>query len=338
MIRDFTKIDRQGDSVEEVLGLLKEEYMKPKMSQEQLEKLRAKMKEADRAEKNERKNIKIIRLAATAAVIAGVFIILPNTSATVANAMENIPIIGQLVKVVTFRDYQYETDRNMANVKVPEIKVPETIAEGQTESAQAQESGKVQGNGQMQDSVQIQDNDVLEKLERTTEEINAEIQEITDKLIEEFEENMKNEQGYQDIYVNSEVLATTDEYFTLKLICYQGAGSGYEWNYFYTIDLTTGERLKLKDVFKEGADYITPISENIKEQMQAQMDADENVIYWLHDDIDEWNFKSITDETSFYLNEDGNLVIGFNEGDVAPMYMGTVEFAIPEEVVQDIRK
>ncbi|MCM1263201.1 MAG: RsiV family protein [Butyrivibrio sp.] len=338
MIRDFTKIDRQGDSVEEVLGLLKEEYMKPKMSQEQLEKLRAKMKEADRAERNERRNIKIIKFAATAAMIAGVFIILPNTSASVANAMEKIPIIGQLVEVVTFRDYQYETDRNMANVKVPEIKAPETIAEGQTESSQAQESGQIQGNGQMQDSVQIQDNDVLEKLERTTEEINAEIQEITDKLIEEFEENMKNEQGYQDIYVNSEVLATTDEYFTLKLICYQGAGSGYEWNYFYTIDLTTGERLKLKDVFKEGADYITPISENIKEQMQAQMDADENVIYWLHDDIDEWNFKSITDETSFYLNADGNLVIGFNEGDVAPMYMGTVEFVIPEEVVKDIRK
>ena len=77
---------------------------------------------------------------------------------------------------------------------------------------------------------------------------------------------------------------------------------------------------------------------NIKEQMQAQMDADENVYYWLNDDIEEWNFKAITDETSFYLNEKDHVVIGFDEGEVAPMYMGTVEFEIPAEVLEGIRK
>ncbi len=72
--------------------------------------------------------------------------------------------------------------------------------------------------------------------------------------------------------------------------------------------------------------------------MQAQMDADETVYYWLHDEIEEWNFKAITDETSFYLNEKGNVVIGFDEGEVAPMYMGSVEFEIPAEAVKDIRQ
>jgi hypothetical protein len=57
-------------------------------------------------------------------------------------------------------------------------------------------------------------------------------------------------------------------------------------NDYYTIDLNTGKRLQLKDVFAEGADYITPISEAIKKQMQAQMDADENVYYWLDDEIE----------------------------------------------------
>ncbi|MEE1342129.1 MAG: RsiV family protein, partial [Lachnospiraceae bacterium] len=133
-------------------------------------------------------------------------------------------------------------------------------------------------------------------------------------------------------------LSTTQDYFTLKLICYQGAGSGYQWNHYYTIDLNTGERLQLKDIFKEGVDYITPISENIKAQMKEQMEKDENVSYWLNDEIEEINFKAITPNTSFYLNEKGNVVIGFDEGEVAPMYMGTVEFEIPNEVVKDIRK
>lgn len=260
--------------------------------------------------KSERSKKIWIRFSATAAAVVGAFLILPNTSVTIANAMEQIPVIGQLVKVVTFRNYECETDRNMADVEVPEIVVEEPA----------------------------KDTQVQETLERSTEEINAEIQKITDEMVELFESNLEDEEGYQDIMVKSEVLATTQDYFTLKLICYQGAGSGAQWNYYYTIDLNTGERLKLKDIFVEGADYITPISENIKEQMQAQMDADEMVYYWLNDEIEEWNFKSITEETSFYLNEKDNVVIGFDEGDVAPMYMGCVEFEIPAEVLADIRK
>ena len=303
--------DEQIVLLEKKLQRFKTEYHQHEMTNEQTKQLYRKIKEAKQMDCKKQKhsgNIKFVA-AAVFAVIC-IFIILPNTSGTIAHAMEQIPVIGELVKVVTFREYEYETDRNMADIEVPEIK-----PEAQT------------GDGALQ-----------ENLDRTAAEINAEIQSITDSLLKEFESNLENEWGYQDIVVKSEILATTPDYFTLKLICYQGAGSGYQWNYFYTIDLNTGERLKLKDIFKEGADYITPISENIKLQMQEQMDTDEQVYYWLNDEIEEWNFKEITDETSFYLNEKGNVVIGFNEGDVAPMYMGTVEFEIPADVLEGIRK
>ncbi len=59
-----------------------------------------------------------------------------------------------------------------------------------------------------------------------------------------------NNEGYQDIMIKHEVINTTDDYFTLKLMCYQAAGSGYEMDYYYTIDLKTGERLALKDLLK----------------------------------------------------------------------------------------
>lgn len=262
------------------------------------------------ANRKQRKKMRMIKLATTAAALIGAFIILPNTSDTMAQAMKQIPVLGQLVEVVTFRDYKYDEERNMADIEVPEIKLEE----------------------------QTTDSELQQKLERTADEINKEIKEITDQLVEQFETHLEDEQGYQDIVVKSEVLATTEDYFTLKLLCYQGAGSGYQCNYYYTIDLNTGERLQLKDIFEEGADYITPISENIKEQMQEQMDADDKVYYWLNDEIEAWNFKAITDETSFYLNEEDNVVIGFDEGEVAPMYMGSVEFEIPAEVLSDIRK
>ncbi|MCI8969267.1 MAG: DUF3298 domain-containing protein [Lachnospiraceae bacterium] len=298
----------KNDLLERELHILRKEYEKHQMTDAQVKQLHRTIKEAGKMKEKRTGGIRFA--VAAAAVVAGLFVILPNTSGTIAHAMEQIPIIGQLVKVVTFRDYEYESDRNMADIEVPEIKPEE----------------------------QLEDSTLQENIDRTTAEINAEIQSITDELIAEFEKNLDEEMGYQDVVVKSEVLATTPEYFTLKLICYQGAGSGYQWNYFYTIDLNTGERLQLKDIFEEGADYITPISENIKVQMQERMDADESVYYWLNDEIEEWNFKAITDETSFYLNERGNVVIGFNEGDVAPMYMGTVEFEIPADVLDGIRK
>lgn len=293
---------------------LKEQYLSREMPDVQFAKLQAAMDKAKAENRRERVRKQIVRYTATAAALVAAFVILPNTSATVAHAMGQIPIIGELVKVVTFRDYRYEDERHRADITVPEL-----VAEPQ-------------------ESQPIQDVQVQENLAKTTEEINAEIKQITDELINHFTKYVNDEMGYQDVLVKSEVLATTEDYFTLKVLCYQGAGSGYQWNYYYTIDLQTGERLQLKDIFVEGADYITPISENIKEQMRAQMAADEMVHYWLEDEIEEWNFKAITEEVSFYLNEEGNVVIGFDEGEVAPMYMGALEFTIPAEALSGIRK
>lgn len=303
---NFSDKDKNNDLVEERLKILKKEYHNHEMPVEEVEKMTKTLKQMTDTTSFKKRGM--IKCATVAAALVAAMIILPNTSSTVAHAMGQIPVLGKLIEVVTFRDYQYESERHTANIEVPEITVDE-----------------------VEESEQV--NDVLNQ---TVKDINTEIQDITNEIVAQFETYLEDEQGYQDVMVKSEILATTDDYFTLKLLCYQGAGSGYQWNYYYTIDLTTGERLKLKDLFVEGADYITPISENIKEQMQAQMDADEMVHYWLHDEIEELNFKSITEDTSFYLNERGNIVIGFNEGDVAPMYMGTVEFEIPSDALKNI--
>lgn len=332
----------------ERLEQVKQQYKQISMSKEQVEQMKKRIEEAkqekQQAERKQqlqqkpagRKKPLALKIGLTAAAAAAAFILLPNISKDAAYAMSRLPIVGGLVEVVTFRDYQYEDERHRADVNVPELVPNQTTAPEQA-SDSGQTDAPVQTDGAGTETAG-NDSAVQENLKKTTEEINAEIRKITDQIITEFEENAKNKEGYQDIMISHEILATSENYFTLKLICYQASGSGAEWDYFYTIDLKTGQRLALSDLFTEGADYITPISDSIKEQMQARMDADENVHYWLNDEIEEWNFKQITDETSFYLNADNNIVISFNEGDVAPMYMGCVEFEIPGEVVEGIRK
>ena len=303
---------------ENKLDRLREEYEKITMPQEQVEKMKERIEKGKREIRQKRRISLVVKGVAAA---AAVFVILPNTSMDVAYAMSSIPVVGKLVEAVTFRDYQYEDERNSADVEVPELVVKEDTEENKNENGT---EGIIERE---------------EQLQKTTEEINREIEEITGKIISEFEENLKYKEGYQSIVVKNEIISTTENYFTLKLICYQGAGSGAEWDYFYTIDLNTGERIALKDLFQDGADYITPISENIKKQMREQMDADENKMYWVDNkDIPEWNFRQITEETSFYINGNNDIVSAFNEGDVAPMYMGCVEFVISNEVLAEIRK
>lgn len=325
------KIVNIENSQEKELELLKEKYLEVEMPQEQFEKLKLAMDKGKKDNRKERQKIVWSRTIRSAAAILLAFIILPNTTVKVAHAMEQIPVLGNLVKLVTWRDYQYEDERHQADVSVAKLDVTELEEAIDTKETESEVSTSF-------DTMAEEESAIQNNLKKTTEGINAEIEEITNSLIDEFETHIQEEMGYQDIVIQSEVLADTEDYFTLKLLCYQGAGSGYQWNYYYTIDLNTGERLQLKDVFVEGADYISVISENIKKQMREQMAADENVYYWLEDEVEEWNFNSITDETLFYMDEKGSVVISFNEGDVAPMYMGVVEFEIEDSVIKDIRK
>lgn len=295
------------------LQRLQQTYESQNMSEMQVKRLQKVIQKAklenDREYYAQRRN-GWIRYASLAAALLTALVILPNTSVAVANAMEKIPGLGQLLKVITFRNYSYESERNNADIVIPEL-VLEHVA----------------------------GNEVLEEsLKQTIGDINVEIEEITGHIVQEFESGLEQTQGYQSFVVKSEVLATTEDYFTLKVLCYQGAGSGYQWNYYYTINLNTGKRISLQDMFVEDSAYKERISENIKEQMRLQMELDNGLVYWLDTEYEGLNFETITEDTSFYINEKGNLVIGFNEGDVAPMYMGTLEFEIPGEALKDLKK
>lgn len=341
---------------------LKEKYLEVEMPKEQVEKLKLAIEKGKREHRKEQRKTTWTRLTISAAAVMAAIIILPNTSSGIAYAMERIPFLGSFVKLVTWREYQYEDERHQADIEVAKLEIGSGMSATNVEGLPVEESfdcleeteesvddvERTEGcaddvertEGYADDAEETEETVnytvEIETLKNSAEEINSEIEKITNRLIEEFETHIQEEMGYRDLVVKSQVIAQNENYFTLNLSCFEAAASGYEWNYFYTIDLNTGKRLQLKDLFKDGADYITVISDNIKKQMKEQMEADENIYYWLEDEIEEWNFKTITEDTLFYLNEEGKVIISFNEGDVAPMYMGVVEFVIEKEVLRDI--
>lgn len=277
-----------------------EEIQVPEMLKERIE------MSVYRAKKDKRRQQKrFIRAIGSMAAVLAVALILPNTSQEVSAAMQQIPVLGNFFKVVTVREFQVEEDHYTADVKVPEV-VSET-QDGSSEEA-AQEA------------------------RQSAEAVNFDIQKVTDELIRQFQEEMESsEGGYQTLQIDSTVLTDNDRWFSLELVMFEASGSGYERHRHYTIDKTTGKQPALADFY--GSDYADKISEEVKTQMRSQMAEDENVIYWLDDPyMGDENFGRIDENQDFYINADGHVVICFDEYEVAPGYMGCVEFVLQDAV------
>lgn len=291
------------------LDELKKEYMGVKAPQKGKEKVINAMEKAIK-DKNRKKTILFRKRLTAAAAVVAVAIILPNTNASVAMAMENIPVIGGLFKVVTFRNYEYDDGHRSAKVDVPQL----AMEESQDMAAPQAMAG--------------------------IDELNKNVEEYTNMLIEKFEAEAETiGEGYQGLDITYDVVMDTADWFTLKIDVLETQASGYEQHKYYHIDKRTGNIATLKDLFIDNADYVSPISEEIKRQMRENMAKDENLIYFLDSEITpEEDFVQIQPEQNFYFNENGDIVIAFDEYEVAPGYMGSLEFVIPSDILEPVRK
>ncbi|MBO5373377.1 MAG: DUF3298 domain-containing protein [Lachnospiraceae bacterium] len=270
-----------------------------------------------KARVNRRRYIQNVGLAMAAALA---LVILPNTSATIAHAMEQLPLVGGFFKVVTIREYTYEDEKHQANVEIPQVAVME--AETETTEMKCIETGK--GKSDMVETPAVQ-------------AVNKSIEEYTDQMLADFEASMEME-GYHELDITYETVTDTDTWFTLCINAVDIQASGYQTRRFYHIDKTTGTMARLEDLFKEGADYIECISKEILSQMQMQMEKEEGIYFIDTEDKTVEAFTKIKADENFYFNEAGELVIVFNEYEVAPGYMGCPEFVIPKEVTGNLFK
>ncbi|MFU0825770.1 DUF3298 and DUF4163 domain-containing protein [Clostridium sp.] len=98
---------------------------------------------------------------------------------------------------------------------------------------------------------------------------------------------------------------------------YTGGAHGLTFRKAYNINLTNGNKLTLKDLFKEGTLYKDIINNEINKKIEENKE-----MYFPS------SFKGISDDQDFYI--DGkNLVIFFQLYDIAPYAFGIPEFKIP---------
>ena len=249
-----------------------------------------------------KKQIRILpRIAASAACFVFIILfLLPNVSVTYAQALEQLPVIGDLVRVVTIRNYYYDDNHWKMDINIPQI--------------------------ESEDS-------------KSVDYINKDVSELTTALINRFYEDLEinGNKGYGSLNVDYEVVTNTDSWFTLKLTVCQTAASSNTYFKFYHIDKNQGKIVELGDLFNTDKFSDILVAE-IKRQMQEQMANDENISYWINNSGIGEEFATVSADHNFYWNENGDLVIIFDKYEVGPGSMGTPEFVIDKGVIRDILK
>jgi len=234
------------------------------------------------------------RLISTAACVLFVMLVLlPNMSVTYAHAMENIPIIGDLVEIFTIRNYFYSDGRHELDAEVPEVNVPNN--------------------------------------EQVSNLINKDVNELTSEVIQKFYDDLEvsHDTGYGSIYIDYETITNTDEWFTLKLTVSEVQASSNTYFKFYHIDRTNGTYVTFGDLID--SEDFGAIEQIIREQMEAEMAANPDVVYWTEDTELGQSITALSADQNFYFDDAGNLVIVYNKYEVAPGSMGCPEFIISPE-------
>lgn len=282
----------QDDHRREPMEMWKEEYDQIPVPQEARDRIEAGIMRArlEKKRSDRMKNMK--RTGVTAAALVLTFGIAVNASPVVAQAMDGIPVIGSIARVVTIRNYNESTDNGMmADISVPQI------------------DGNVAANAEM----------------------DAYAKELISRYEAEVVAQLGQEEGHYALESSYEVVSDNDKYVSIRINTVETMASGAEFVKIFTVDKATGQTVSLKD-YLNSPEKLEAVSQNIKDQMAAQMAEDEGKVYFTEGEPG--GFTGLTGDENFYLNEAGELVIVFGEYEVAPGYMGVVSFTIPKDVTK----
>lgn len=239
-------------------------------------------------------------VAAAAIFTAGL-----NVSPTMARNLADIPVLGSVVEVLTFVNYELEEESYSANIEVPKI------------------------SGESADIATL------------NEKYAAEGKALYEQFSAEMKEMEQAGGGYLGVDSGYIVQTDTEQILSIGRYVAETAGSSSTVMKYDTIDKQKEIVITLPSLFKDER-YISLISDYITEQMRQEMIAtNQEKTYWVRDAgiLDEElsdPFTTIKAEQNFYITQQGKLVIVFDEYEVAPGSMGVVEFEIPTEVLADV--
>ncbi|MBZ9685207.1 DUF3298 and DUF4163 domain-containing protein [Clostridium estertheticum] len=284
---------------------LKKEYMEVPIPDELDFLVKKALKDSGAYKKKGNWATKGLGIAAAAVILAvGITTVGVNTNQAFASTLSKVPILGSLIKVVTFREYNVNENTYKADIKVPSVKG-------------------------------LDNNKALEN--SLNEKYVTENKKLYEAFMADMEKLKKNEGGHLGIKSGYEVKTDTDNILSIKRYSASTVNS-YSSTKYDTIDKKNQVLITLPSLFKDDS-YVKIISDNIKKQMIQQNNADSSKHFWVEGIEKNPNlcvFKEISKEQNFYINSENKLVICFDKYEVAPGAMGSPEFVIATDIISNV--
>lgn len=227
-----------------------------------------------------------------------VFIVALNTIPVFALGMQDIPVIGNIARVFTFRQYSESQENILVNVNIPALENT--------------------GNTDLERRINYE---ILTRMNEEVEEAKQRAADYRQAILDTG--GTEDDFWPIDIDLDYEIHCSNAEIVSFVITKSEAAANYYVEQYFYNIDLRTGQELDLHHML--GDDFAAVISRQVRAAIAKETAEDENALYF--DEAGEV-IDNVPADHNFYIDEDGHVVVVFDKYEIAPGYMGIREFVI----------
>ena len=242
---------------------------------------------------------RVIRRWFAAVACFAVLMVGLNLSPTLARAAANVPVLGRLFQVLTI--VSYDTSEGGINYSVS---IPKLEADG--------------------DMAEVVNAVIQEKIEQHLERAQKDWAEYQEAFFATGGTEEEWDGREMDVFVDYEIKRQTDTQVSFTVSLAEGWVRSMEERYYYNLDLAEDRDITLRDIL--GETWVETCNDAINEQIAASVDEEGGSQFF---SPEEGGFRTVDEETSFYIREDGVPVVVFPRYAIAAGYMGFPEFPIP---------
>ena len=230
-------------------------------------------------------------------IVCLMFALSVNLSPGIAQAVSNVPLLNTLAKIVTI--VSYETFDPSSHIKVT---IP-VLVDSQNE--------------ELEKSVNESISSKINELVSTSKQFAHDFYTLS------LEANPEQTEFFPFIIdIDYDIYAQTDEFVSFSISKTETYATSSTEKFYYNIDLKTGTSLTLPQLL--GTNFKEIINPIVTAEIANREQADEEQMFFKGED----GFTSVRDDQPFYLTPEKEVVIIFNEYEIAPGYMGIIEFKI----------
>lgn len=232
-----------------------------------------------------------------------------NTSRTFAGIMCDAPVIGNVMQVLTIRDYVTNETNDIVNTTITR---PEIVIENST-------------NENVADKTKQVNDEIKKRVDEYIAQANQGIEEYKQAFLATGGTQKEWEERDIKLDVSYEVKSQNENVLSFVITCYESSYAYMSEQMFYNINLSDGSDITLKSML--GDNYNEIIKEQVVSQCEERRKLDENSCFWSTDEPSMLE-ENAYDDPDFYINEAGNAVVVYPKYTLAPGYMGILEFEI----------